>query len=77
MDALQKAIKERDDFLKKHPKHKEYQKEIDYIFKQIGNNPEARLEAIAQMVEGQMLRLQFEVYNLNQILEEKANNTEN
>lgn len=66
MNQLKKAIKARDDFIKKNPKLQEYQDEIDGIMAQI-NNPEGRLEALAQLAEGKIIEFQVAMSELAKI----------
>lgn len=56
MTTLEDAIKARDDFLRKNPKYVEFQKEIDRILDKT-TNQQARLEALALLMAGNLTKL--------------------
>jgi hypothetical protein len=76
MNELEKALAARNKFLEDHPELQSYQNEIDSVMEKVGDDPATRLEAIAQMVEGQMLRLQFTISTLAQTFEGNNNDSE-
>lgn len=73
-DELKKAIKTRDDFLKKHPRLQKYQDEIDIIMEKIGDDTAARLEALAQLAEGNMIEFQVQLGLLNETIKNITKN---
>jgi hypothetical protein len=75
--VLQKAIKARDDFLKKHPKYQSYQNEIDEIMEKVGPDPGTRLEVLAQLAEGNMIELQVQMGLLNKAIQKTTENIKN
>lgn len=74
MNVVKKAIKERDDYIKTHPHLKEYQKEIDYVMEKIGDDTAARLEALAQLAEGNMIEFQVQLGLLNETIKNITKN---
>jgi hypothetical protein len=49
-DPVQKAIRERDEFLARHPHLRPMQNEIDRRLKEVGDDAEKRMQVIAEMI---------------------------
>jgi len=64
--ALEKAIKERDDYLKEHPEHQWFQDEIDQILSKTPNH--MRLEVLKIMLMSSAFKLKDEITKLHKCL---------
>ena len=68
MNDLQKAIKERDDYLKKHPEMLGYQQEIDSILDKTPQH--LRAEVLSQLMADRVAALQAAWQEINDITKE-------
>ena len=66
-DLLQKALKDREQFLKQNPRLQSYQAEIDRLLDNSGNN-QGRMAVLATLMQGKLLELQKELCSLTEIL---------
>ena len=66
-DALKKALADRDELLERHPHLRASQAEIDRILDKSGNH-QGRMAVLATLMQGKLLEMQKELYNLADIL---------
>lgn len=70
-DLLQKALEDREQFLKQNPRLQSYQVEIDRLLDNSGNN-QGRMAVLATLMQGKLLELQKELFSLTEILTKSA-----
>ncbi len=68
-ERLQMALAERERFLERYPHLRAYQAEIDRILDQSGDC-RGRMAVLGTLMQGKLLDMQSELYELNQILRE-------
>ncbi|WP_419664104.1 conserved uncharacterized protein, DUF3135 [Desulfosarcina variabilis str. Montpellier] len=71
-DLLQKALKDREQFLKQNPRLQSYQAEIDRLLDNSGNS-QGRMAVLATLMQGKLLELQKELCTLTAVLANDAN----
>lgn len=64
---LQKALKDREQFLEQNPRLRSYQAEIDRLLDNSGNN-QGRMAVLGMLMQGKLLELQKELCSLSEIL---------
>lgn len=67
-DAVQKAIRKRDEFLSQNPHLQEFQKELDKLLDE--TTPDLRLETLSMMMTGKLIELQVNLMITLEILHE-------
>lgn len=70
-DILQKALAEREAFLRRHPRQRAYQAEIDRILDQSGDI-NGRLASLRMLMEGKLLEMKNELIKLHRLLRDRA-----
>ena len=70
-DILQKALAEREEFLRRHPRQRAYQTEIDRILDKSGDI-NGRLASLRMLMEGKLLEIQNELIKLNSLLQDRT-----
>lgn len=68
---LQKALAEREAFLRRHPRHRAYQAEIDRILDKSGNI-NGRLASLSLLMQGKLLEMKNELMKLNRLLQDRV-----
>jgi hypothetical protein len=76
MNAVEEAIKNRDEFLKKYPHMQEYQDKIDAIMDKASSDPQARMQVLSMLMEGNLLEIQKKLISLSENLAAIANGEE-
>lgn len=70
-DILQKALAEREEFLRRHPRQRAYQAEIDSILDKSGLI-NGRLASLRMLMEGKLIEIQNEFIKLNSLLQDRT-----
>ena len=70
-DLLQKALRDREQFLKQNPRLQSYQAEIDRLLDNSGNS-QGRMAVLATLMQGKLLELQKELCSLTESLTRSA-----
>jgi len=68
---LQKALAEREAFLRRHPRQRAYQAEIDRILDKSGDI-HGRLASLRMLMEGKLLEMKNELIKLHNLLQDRA-----
>ena len=71
IDLLQQALDERERFLKRNPRLRSYQAEIERLLDNAGNS-QGRMAVLGTLMQGKLLELQKQLCSLTEIL---VNNT--
>ena len=70
-DILQKALAAREEFLRRHPRQRAYQAEIDRILNKSGSTY-GRMAALEILIEGKLLEMKNELIKLHSLLQYHA-----